>query len=52
MNAVTVGIASTYSSTAIESMKAGNLNLDDTEISWIGSILPLGAIVGGLAAGN
>ncbi|GFY69031.1 facilitated trehalose transporter Tret1 [Trichonephila inaurata madagascariensis] len=51
VNALTVGLASTYSSTATESMKSGKLNPDDNEISWIGSSLPLGAIVGGLIAG-
>ncbi|XP_015918280.1 facilitated trehalose transporter Tret1 [Parasteatoda tepidariorum] len=51
MNAVTVGIASTYSSAATENMKNGKLNPSDVEVSWIGSILPLGAILGGLIAG-
>ncbi|GFT62634.1 facilitated trehalose transporter Tret1 [Nephila pilipes] len=51
VNAITVGLASTYSSTATESMKSGKLNPDDNEVSWIGSFLPLGAIVGGLIAG-
>ncbi|KAG8187253.1 hypothetical protein JTE90_019146 [Oedothorax gibbosus] len=51
MNAMTVGLTSTYSSTAIESMRAGKLNIDDSEASWIGSILPLGAIIGGIVAG-
>ncbi|GFR14211.1 hypothetical protein TNCT_714581, partial [Trichonephila clavata] len=31
-------------------MKTGKLNPDDNEISWIGSFLPLGAIIGGLIA--
>ncbi|GIY37566.1 facilitated trehalose transporter Tret1 [Caerostris darwini] len=51
INAVMVGFASTYSSTATESMKSGKLNPNDVEVSWIGSFLPLGAIVGGLLAG-
>ncbi|GBM45945.1 hypothetical protein AVEN_96893-1 [Araneus ventricosus] len=52
MNAISVGLASTYSSTAIESMKNGKLNPDDDEVSWIGSCLPFGAIIGGAIAGN
>lgn len=51
LNAVSVGITSTYSSTATESMKSSSLNPSDSEVSWIGSTLPLGAIFGGLIAG-
>ncbi|KAF8786548.1 Facilitated trehalose transporter Tret1 like protein [Argiope bruennichi] len=50
VNAISVGLASTYSSTATESMKNGKLNPDDDEVSWIGSCLPFGAIIGGTIA--
>lgn len=52
VNAITVGIVCCYSSTAVESMKTGPLNPTNIEISWIGSTVPLGAIFGGLIAGN
>lgn len=52
VNAITVGIVSSYSSTAVESMKSGPLNPSNIEISWIGSTVPLGAIFGGLIAGE
>ncbi|XP_054716952.1 facilitated trehalose transporter Tret1-like [Uloborus diversus] len=51
MNAVSVGIASTYSSTATEGMKSSYLHPNDDQVSWIGSLLPLSAILGGIVAG-
>lgn len=51
VNAVNVGIACTYSSTATESMKSSLLHPSDNDISWIGSTLPLGAVFGGIMAG-
>lgn len=52
LNAVTVGICATYSSTATESMRDSSLHPTDTEVSWIGSTLPLGAVFGGIVAGK
>lgn len=52
INAITVGICSTYSSTATESMKSSFLKPTDAEISWIGSTVPLAAMFGGILAGK
>jgi facilitated trehalose transporter len=47
-----IGIASAYSAPAIPSMNEANstlwIELDGEEASWIGSLMPLGALVGGI----
>jgi facilitated trehalose transporter len=51
-----VGLASAYTSPAIASMNEPNstlfIELEGEEASWIGSLMPLGALVGGILGGT
>ncbi|XP_021940958.1 facilitated trehalose transporter Tret1-like isoform X2 [Zootermopsis nevadensis] len=53
LGSMIVGFASAYTSPALESMDAANSTVhpDMQEKSWIGSLMPLSALLGGLAGG-
>ncbi|KAK9507821.1 hypothetical protein O3M35_007595 [Rhynocoris fuscipes] len=48
-----VGFASAYTSPALESMKepGSGLNITEQQASWIGSLMPLSALLGGIVGG-
>ncbi|KAK4871730.1 hypothetical protein RN001_015854 [Aquatica leii] len=46
-----VGFVSAYTSPAAESLKH-DLSISDEEVSWIGGLMPLGALLGGLIGGQ
>uniref|UniRef100_A0ABD2X646 Major facilitator superfamily (MFS) profile domain-containing protein n=1 Tax=Trichogramma kaykai TaxID=54128 RepID=A0ABD2X646_9HYME len=54
LGSMVVGFASSYTSPALTTMKDGNITsfrVDDETGSWIGSLMPLSALFGGIAGG-
>ncbi|XP_063616758.1 facilitated trehalose transporter Tret1-like [Cydia splendana] len=50
MGSLIVGFSSGYTSPAFDSMNK-TLSIDETQKSWIGGLMPLAALVGGIAGG-
>nr|CAD7411544.1 unnamed protein product [Timema poppensis] len=53
LGSMVVGFASAYTSPALVSMSEANstITIDDQEKSWIGSLMPLAALIGGICGG-
>ena len=51
-----IGLSSAYTSPAIASMNEANstlwIEIEGEEASWIGSLMPLGALLGGILGGT
>ena len=54
LGSLVVGFTSAWSSPAIASLQAegSSIPISDTEASWVGSLMPLAALVGGLTGGT
>lgn len=51
MGSLIVGFSSGYTSPALPSMMNSTIEITDEEITWVGGLMPLAALVGGIAGG-